>query len=66
MGYNGLPWKESLEQLCELGLKEDVQRNLMRNNAVDLFKLKVASASNPNAEIVPAGLSENVSRVSLS
>jgi len=38
-GTNGLPWKESLRQLCDLGLKEDVTRKILRENAVDLFKL---------------------------
>jgi len=38
-GTNGLPWKESLKQLCELGLREDVQRKIMRENAIELFRL---------------------------
>jgi hypothetical protein len=38
-GTNGLPWKESLQQLCDLGLKEEVQRKLLRENANELFKL---------------------------
>jgi predicted TIM-barrel fold metal-dependent hydrolase len=38
-GTNGLPWKESLRQLEELGLKEEVKRKLLRDNAVQLFKL---------------------------
>ena len=38
-GTNGLPWKESLKQLCDLGLKEDVQRKILRENALELFKL---------------------------
>ena len=38
-GTNGLPWKESLKQLCDLGLKEEVQRKVLRENAIELFKL---------------------------
>jgi len=38
-GTNGLPWKENLVQLDELGLKEDVKRKLIRDNAIELFKL---------------------------
>jgi len=38
-GTNGLPWKENLQQLDELGLKEDVKRKLIRDNAIELFKL---------------------------
>jgi len=38
-GTNGLPWKESLEQVAELGLKEEAKRKLLRDNAVQLFKL---------------------------
>lgn len=38
-GTNGLPWKKSLEQLGELGLKEEVKQKLLRENAVELFKL---------------------------
>jgi predicted TIM-barrel fold metal-dependent hydrolase len=38
-GTNGLPWQESLRQLDELGLKEEVKRKLLRENAVELFKL---------------------------
>jgi predicted TIM-barrel fold metal-dependent hydrolase len=50
-GTNGLPWKESLKQLCDLGLKEEVQRKLLRENAVQLFKLEEPSrlpAGNPS------------------
>jgi predicted TIM-barrel fold metal-dependent hydrolase len=39
-GTNGLPWKESLKQLCDLGLKEDVTRKIVRENAIELFKLE--------------------------
>jgi predicted TIM-barrel fold metal-dependent hydrolase len=38
-GTNGLPWKETLDQLDELGLKEEVKRKLLRENAISLFKL---------------------------
>ncbi|MBI4445243.1 MAG: amidohydrolase [Acidobacteria bacterium] len=38
-GTNGLPWKKSLEQVGELGLREDSKRKLLRDNAVQLFKL---------------------------
>jgi len=55
-GTNGLPWKESLKQLCDLGLKEEVQRKLLRENAIELFKLgsnlNVASKSNSLEEAV--------------
>jgi len=38
-GTNGLPWKESLKQVDEIGLKEDAKRKLLRENAVQLFRL---------------------------
>ncbi len=38
-GTNGLPWKESLKQLCQVGLKKEVKRKILRDNAVELFKL---------------------------
>ncbi len=38
-GTNGLPWKESLGQIEELGLKEEVKRKLLRENAAQLFNL---------------------------
>ena len=38
-GTNGLPWKESLDQVEQLGLKPDAKRKLLRDNAVALFKL---------------------------
>ncbi|MBI4607503.1 MAG: amidohydrolase, partial [Candidatus Rokubacteria bacterium] len=38
-GTNGLPWKESLEQVEQLGLKAEAKRKLLRDNAVQLFKL---------------------------
>lgn len=39
-GTNGLPWKESLEQIEQLGLKEEAKRKLLRENAIRLFKLE--------------------------
>ena len=38
-GTNGLPWKESLDQVEQLGLKPESKRKLLRDNAVQLFKL---------------------------
>lgn len=38
-GTNGLPWKESLKQIDELGLKEEAKKKLLRENAIQLFKL---------------------------
>jgi predicted TIM-barrel fold metal-dependent hydrolase len=38
-GTNGLPWKESLDQVEQLGLKPEAKRKLIRDNAVQLFKL---------------------------
>jgi len=38
-GTNGLPWKENLEQVKELGLKEEGKRKLLRENAIELFRL---------------------------
>jgi hypothetical protein len=38
-GTNGLPWKESLKQIDELGLKDSVKAKLLRENATQLFKL---------------------------
>lgn len=38
-GTNGLPWRKSLEQVEEIGLKEDVKRRLLRDNAIEVFKL---------------------------
>ena len=53
-GTNGLPWKESLEQLCNLGLKEDVTRKILRENAIELFKLEPSqSASEQLAGTLP-------------
>jgi predicted TIM-barrel fold metal-dependent hydrolase len=38
-GTNGLPWKESLDQWEEMGLKEQTKNKLLRDNAVELFAL---------------------------
>jgi predicted TIM-barrel fold metal-dependent hydrolase len=38
-GTNGLPWKESLDQVEQLGLKPEAKRKLLRDNAVALFRL---------------------------
>jgi predicted TIM-barrel fold metal-dependent hydrolase len=38
-GTNGLPWKESLDQVEQLGLKPEAKRKLIRDNAVALFRL---------------------------
>jgi uncharacterized protein len=38
-GTNGLPWKENLAQLDELGLRPEARRKLLRDNAVELFRL---------------------------
>ncbi len=38
-GTNGLPWKESLEQIEKLGLKEEAKRKLLRENAAELFQI---------------------------
>jgi predicted TIM-barrel fold metal-dependent hydrolase len=38
-GTNGLPWKESLDQWEEMGLKEQTKSKLLRDNAVELFGL---------------------------
>lgn len=38
-GTNGLSWKESLDQLEKIGLREDAKRKLLRDNAAQLFKL---------------------------
>ena len=38
-GTNGLPWKESLDQVEQLGLKPEAKRKLIRDNAVELFRL---------------------------
>ncbi|MDE3137187.1 MAG: amidohydrolase [Acidobacteriota bacterium] len=44
-GTNGLPWKESLAQVEQLGLKEEVKRKLLHDNAVEVFGLAESSAS---------------------
>jgi len=44
-GTNGLPWKQSLDQIEELGLKEEVKQKLLYDNAVELFKLQPVSVT---------------------
>jgi predicted TIM-barrel fold metal-dependent hydrolase len=34
-----LPWKENLAQVEELGLRPEAKRKLLRDNAVQLFRL---------------------------
>ncbi|MBI4482978.1 MAG: amidohydrolase [Acidobacteria bacterium] len=41
-GTNGLPWKKSLEQVEEIGLREEAKQKLLRDNAIELFKLDPA------------------------
>jgi predicted TIM-barrel fold metal-dependent hydrolase len=38
-GTNGLPWKPSLDQVEQLGLRDEARRNLLADNAIRLFKL---------------------------
>jgi predicted TIM-barrel fold metal-dependent hydrolase len=38
-GTNGLSWKESLDQLDQIGLKEEPRRKVLRENAARLFNL---------------------------
>jgi predicted TIM-barrel fold metal-dependent hydrolase len=38
-GTNGLPWKKSLAQLQDLGLKDETIEKVTRDNAVELFRL---------------------------
>ncbi|MBI2854777.1 MAG: amidohydrolase [Chloroflexi bacterium] len=38
-GSNGLPWDKMLQQIDDLGLKEDVKKKLLHDNAVKVFKL---------------------------
>ena len=38
-GTNWLPWKESLDQVEQLGLRPEAKRKLLRDNARELFKL---------------------------
>lgn len=38
-GSNGLPWKESIKQLDEAGVKDNVKQRLLHDNAAELFKL---------------------------
>jgi predicted TIM-barrel fold metal-dependent hydrolase len=38
-GTNGLPWQESLNQVDQLPIKPEVKQRLLRQNAIELFKL---------------------------
>lgn len=38
-GTNGLPWEEMLRQIDTLELREENKRKLLRDNAIELFKL---------------------------
>ncbi|MBI3076790.1 MAG: amidohydrolase [Deltaproteobacteria bacterium] len=38
-GTNGLPWKESLDQVEQIGLRDEAKRKLLRDNALQVFKL---------------------------
>ena len=38
-GTNGLPWKENLDQVDQIGLKDQAKRLLLRENAIRLFNL---------------------------
>ena len=57
-GTNGLPWQESLRQLEELGLKDEVKRKLLRENAVELFKLDSKEHLVGDAPISLAGVGQ--------
>jgi predicted TIM-barrel fold metal-dependent hydrolase len=50
-GTNGLPWKESLRQLDELGLTPETSRKLLRENAIQLFKLGVETVCPASAPV---------------
>lgn len=38
-GTNGLPWKESLDQVDGLGLRDEARQKLLHHNARELFKI---------------------------
>ncbi len=44
-GTNGLPWKENLQQLTELNLKEEVRSKVLRENVIELFRLDATAQS---------------------
>jgi predicted TIM-barrel fold metal-dependent hydrolase len=55
-GTNGLPWRESLEQIDTLGLKEEVKRKLVRENAMQLFGLEEthpAAKTSETSAVIP-------------
>ena len=54
-GTNGLPWDECLKQVEELGLKEDVQRKLLRENVIELFRLDPLASKAAPATAAAAG-----------
>jgi predicted TIM-barrel fold metal-dependent hydrolase len=54
-GTNGLPWKKSLDQFAELGIKEDVQKKILYQNAIELFSINEAGAGLKPA-LDPAGI----------
>ncbi len=39
-GTNGLPWKENLDQVDQLGLKPEVKQKLLYDNAAELFNIE--------------------------
>lgn len=45
-GTNGLPWKETLQQIDDLTLKPDVKQKLLYDNVCELFKIEKSSSPN--------------------
>jgi hypothetical protein len=45
-GTNGLPWKDSLQQIDDLGLKPEVKQKLLHDNVSELFKIEKLSGVN--------------------
>jgi len=39
VGDDGVPWKESLDQVDALGLEPEARRTIIRGNAIELFRL---------------------------
>ena len=54
-GTNGLPWRESMRQVEELGLKEEVKRKLLHGNVSELFKLSPEPAVKAQAAVAGGG-----------
>ncbi|MGH9603026.1 MAG: amidohydrolase family protein [Terriglobales bacterium] len=50
-GTNGLPWKENLRQLDEIGLSPETRRKLLRENALQLFKLEAETVCPATAPV---------------